>query len=121
MGYSKTRASGDRKGDVGFRLERFSSFQEPQIKGRHASAQCRTSYEAVKSSLGTRTCGSELMLKIILGKIVPGLPLATRRETKVVIAGGYNKGAGSKLEGHRNESHRQGCRFLYDQARTRNG
>lgn len=45
------------------------------------------------------------MLKIILGKIVPGLLRATSKQTKVVIAGGYSKGAGSKLVGIRSGIH----------------
>lgn len=48
------------------------------------------------------------MLKIRLGRMVPGLLRATRRETKVVIAGGYNKGAGSKLDGIRRGIHKAG-------------
>ena len=61
------------------------------------------------------------MLKIRLGRMVPGLLRATRRETKVVIAGGYNKGAGSKLDGIRRGIHKAGRLVRYDQANTLKG
>lgn len=63
------------------------------------------------------------MLKTMLGRMVPGLLRATKSETKVVIAGGYNKGAGSKLVGIRSGIHLEvdvGL-ALYDQATTLRG
>lgn len=79
------------------------------------------SYGVVVSNRGITCCGQEQTLRMILGRTTAGLSVATSNETYVVIAGGYNIGAGSKLGGSVTGKAFEGFPRLYSQAATLSG
>lgn len=79
------------------------------------------SKDANGSIVGIKDCGIAHMLRIMLGSTAAGLLTETRSDVKMVIVGGYSKGAGSKSEGSLNASARDGCRWRCAQSVTRRG
>lgn len=75
-------------------------------------AQWIESYAAFSSNLGITRWGQEQMLRTMLGKITAGLSVAIKSETQIVMAAGYNIGAGSKSLGIFNGIVLERFRFL---------
>lgn len=78
-------------------LSQLASFRS---RGAHESAQCKESHPGpTLDKVGSNVGGKEHMASIMLGRIMASLSTARSSETNMVMADGYNNGAGSKDDG----------------------
>lgn len=70
-----------------------------RYNGRSDSIQCSGSGSGSAAAAGIKAAGREERASTILGRRAASLSTAISDETKIVMVGGYNSGAGSKAVG----------------------
>ncbi len=90
-------------------------------RGRHEIAQCSGFIPGSVDAAGIRAEGREEIASTMLGRRTASLSTAISDETKSVMAGGYNSGAGSKTVGRDMGIGLDGVRFRKAQIISRNG
>ena len=104
-GCSKTRVSGPKRELLLLRILRLraEAVKLDERRGKQESAQCNVLHPSSPPAAGMSCCGSDAIANIMLGKKPSGLLIERSIETSIVIAGGYSRGAGSKVAGRLKE------------------